>query len=152
MSTCSLPKRSPENALGDATSFFLSQQIFFLGFPYGLHMEAAQANNGYPIPFVKTGIISSFSPVSDGSQIIYCDGYNNPGFSGGPIVTIGQNHEVGIIGVVSAYRHNEDPVLLNGVDTGLRYRANTGLVISYSIKEAVNRAAGVANGIPVGSA
>ncbi|HJV81079.1 trypsin-like peptidase domain-containing protein [Noviherbaspirillum sp.] len=125
----------PIHVLGDSSSYFLSQQIYFLGFPYGMHMEAGLINDGYPVPFVKTGIVSSFSSVSGGSQLIYCDGHNNPGFSGGPIVTVSAKQEVTVIAVVSAYRFNEDPVLLNGVDTGLTYRANTGLVIGYGAKE-----------------
>jgi S1-C subfamily serine protease len=134
---------------GDSPSFFLSQQIYFLGFPYGLHMEGGLINNGYPVPFVKTGIVSSFSTVSGGSQLIYCDGHNNPGFSGGPIVSVSAKHEVTVIAVVSAYRYNEDPVLLNGTDTGLTYRANTGLVIGYNAKELFLQAAVASNGAPI---
>lgn len=132
--------------LGDSASYFLSQQIYFLGFPYGMHMEASLINDGYPVPFVKTGIVSSFSSVSGGSQLIYCDGHNNPGFSGGPIVTVSPTNQVTVIAVVSAYRYNEDPVLLNGADTGLVYRANTGLVIGYAARELYERAKGVQNG------
>lgn len=136
-------------AVGDSAAFFLSQRIFFLGFPYGLHMDASQVNNGYPVPFVKSGIVASFSPVSNGSQLIYCDGHNNPGFSGGPIVVVSDRHEVTVIAVVSGYRFNEDPVLLNGADTGLTYRANTGLVIGFSAKEAFLQAQAVRNGAPI---
>lgn len=132
--------------LGDSASYFLSQQIYFLGYPYGLHTEASQINNGYPVPFVKTGIVASFSPVSGGSQLIYCDGHNNPGFSGGPIVTISAQQQVTVIAVVSAYRYNEDPVLLNGADTGLTYRANTGLVIGYGAKELLMQAKAAKSG------
>jgi S1-C subfamily serine protease len=135
--------------VGDEASLFLSQQIFFLGFPYGLNMEAGQMNNGYPLPFVKTGIVSSFSSVSGGSQLIYCDGHNNPGFSGGPIVTVSANKHVTVIAVVSAYRYNEDPVLLNGVDTGLTYRANTGLVIGYGVKELFLQARAAGDGASI---
>ncbi|NIF29177.1 trypsin-like peptidase domain-containing protein [Pantoea sp. Tr-811] len=132
--------------LGTSASYYLSQQIYFLGFPFGLHMEAAQINNGFPVPFVKTGIISSFSPKSGGSQLIYCDGYNNPGFSGGPIVVITPQNQVFVIGVVSGYRYNEDPVMLNGADTGLTYRANTGLVIGWGIDELVVQARAAKSG------
>ena len=135
--------------LGDSASYSLSQQIFFLGFPYGLHMEAGLINNGYPVPFVKTGIVASFSLVSGGSQLIYCDGHNNPGFSGGPIVTVSAQHLVTVIAVVSAYRHNEDPILLNGADTGLSYRANTGLVIGYGAKELLVQARATQSGAVV---
>lgn len=138
--------------VGGAGSFFLSQQIFFLGFPFGLNMEVGQINNGYPMPFVKTGIVSSFSSVSGGSQLIYCDGHNNPGFSGGPIVTVSARSEVTIIAVVSAYRYNEDPVLLNGVDSGLTYRSNTGLVIGCGVNEALLHARAAADGVAIAGA
>jgi S1-C subfamily serine protease len=121
--------------VGAENQFYLSQQIYFLGFPYGMHMEAGQINDGFPVPFVKTGIVANFSMVSGGSQIIYCDGHNNPGFSGGPIVTVSAKNEVNVVAVVSAYRYNEDPILLNGEETGLTYRANTGLVIGYGARE-----------------
>lgn len=135
--------------IGTSASFSLSQQIYFLGFPYGLHMDAGQVNDNFPVPFVKTGVVSSFSPVAGGSQIIYCDGHNNPGFSGGPIVTVSPNHSVSVIGVVSGYRYNEDRVLLNGADTGLTYQANTGLIIGYGLKEVVAQASSVTTGAPL---
>lgn len=137
--------------LGDSTSYFLSQQIYFLGFPYGMHMEAGLINNGYPVPFVKSGIVSSFSSVSGGSQLIYCDGHNNPGFSGGPIVTVSAKSEVTVIAVVSAYRSNEEPVLLNGINTGLVYRANTGLIIGYGAKELLLQAKASKSGATIAS-
>lgn len=132
--------------LGDSVRFFLSQNIYFLGFPYGLHMDGALINDDYPVAFVKSGIVASFSQVSGGSQIIYCDGHNNPGFSGGPIVTISEKQEIAVIAVVSAYRYSADPILLNGADTGLTYRSNTGLVIGYNIHEAYLRAKALGNG------
>jgi S1-C subfamily serine protease len=135
--------------VGSASSFYLSQQIYFLGFPYGLRADLGTVNNDYPMPFVKTGIVSSFTSAGAGSQIIFCDGHNNPGFSGGPIVTVGKNHQVHVIAVVSGYRYNDDPVLLNGEKTGLTYRANTGLVIGYGLKELVERATSAASGAAI---
>lgn len=138
------PKKqlSPVHAIlvGGASSFFLSQQIYFLGFPYGLRLDLGPANNDFPVPFVKTGIVSGFTSVGSGSQLIFCDGHNNPGFSGGPIITVGRDSQVHVIAVTSGYRHNDDPVLLNGKESGLTYRANTGLVIGYGLKEIVEHA------------
>lgn len=135
--------------VGSASSFYLSQQIFFLGFPYGLRLDIGPVNNDFPAPFVKTGIVSSFTSAGTGSQIVFCDGHNNPGFSGGPIVAVDREQRVHIIAVVSGYRYNDDPVLLNGEKTGLTYRANAGLVIGYGLKEAVEQAAKAANGAPI---
>ena len=147
------PKRqlSPAHPLlvGSAASFYLSQQIYFLGFPYGLRLDLGPVNNDYPLPFVKTGIVSSFTAAGAGSQLIYCDAHNNPGFSGGPIVTVGANNQVHVIGVVSGFRHNDDPVMLNGDATGLTYRANTGLVIGYGLKEAIEQVNNAPSGAPI---
>ena len=33
--------------------YFLSQECFFLGFPFGLKMQGGENNFGFPIPFVK---------------------------------------------------------------------------------------------------
>ena len=60
----------PIKHVGPENNFYLSQQIFFLGFPYGMHMEAGQVNDGFPVPFVKTGIVANFSMLSGGSQIM----------------------------------------------------------------------------------
>lgn len=135
--------------VSEGKGFFLSQQIYFLGFPFGLRMEAGVVNNDFPIPFVKTGIIANFSTMQPGSQLIYCDGHNNPGFSGGPIVTVSANKEVAVIAVVSGYHENDDEVLLNGKSTGLTYSTNTGLVIGYGLGEVLARIAASPTGAPI---
>ena len=65
-------------------SWFHSQTVAFLGFPFGWDSGAESVNNGYPVPFIKAGIISA---KADGPpRRIYVDGHGNPGFSGGPLV------------------------------------------------------------------
>lgn len=62
------------------------QDAYFLGFPYDeFYSPGGKFNDGHPLPFVKRGIFSGFVPEANGS-VMYLDGYNNPGFSGGPIV------------------------------------------------------------------
>lgn len=126
--------------LGNNTSYYLSEQIYFLGFPYGLKAEMGEANNDFPLPFVKTGIISSIEIIQKGSSVIFCDGINNPGFSGGPIVTVSKDQTIKIIGIISGYKHNEDHILINGKDSGLRYKANTGLIVGHGINEIIEEA------------
>jgi hypothetical protein len=60
----------------------MGQDIYFLGFPLGIAMPVGGINEPFPVPFVKRGILSN----ADGTGFIYFDGYNNPGFSGGPVV------------------------------------------------------------------
>ena len=119
------------------------QDVYFLGFPYLDGKEASKINGGFPLPFVKKAIISNAHSVGN-SMIFYLDGHNNPGFSGGPVVfkTPG-NRDFKVAGVISGYRVREDSIYRkNGIkdkksDT-LVYKANTGIILSYGIKCAVD--------------
>jgi hypothetical protein len=62
----------------------LGQQCYFLGFPHGLGMKLAPAER---IALVKRGIVSSImQDADDGLTLFLLDGFNNPGFSGGPVI------------------------------------------------------------------
>jgi len=136
--------------VGPDTTFFLSERVFFLGFPFGMTMNVGAANNGYPVPFVKHGIIASFSQrIGNESRLLFLDGHNNNGFSGGPVVTVSADHRVGVHGVVSAYHFNNEPIMLNGQPSGLTYNANSGLVIAYDLKEALEHIATTPEGAAV---
>lgn len=63
----------------------MGQQIYFLGFPYGLKQNNPTINCGFPLPLVKGGIVSAFTQFN-GAEAILLDGHNNSGFSGGPVV------------------------------------------------------------------
>lgn len=64
----------------------IGQEAFFLGFPYDqFYMPGSAFNDHHPMPFTKRATMSGI--VSEGAgSVLYLDGYNNPGFSGGPIV------------------------------------------------------------------
>ena len=118
-------------------NYFLSQDAYFLGFPFGFEMgdkDSRTHNNDYPIPFVKKCIISAFSrvttPTGSTVQQIYLDGHNNIGFSGGPVIFQGipDKEEMHVFGVVSSYFHDLDP---EKKDLGLR--ENSGLFLCYSM-------------------
>lgn len=116
---------------------FLSQSIFFLGYPFGFSMNGAALNNGYPLPLVKHGIIS-YLPLGKKGPF-YIDGINNPGFSGGPVVRIAENQSPAIIGIISGYESTQEPVLGdNGARTKLSVQTNTGLIVAYSIEYALD--------------
>jgi S1-C subfamily serine protease len=115
---------------------FLSEQVYFLGFPYGLSLPGVLRHDGAPFPFVKHGIVASMG-AAGAVRRLYLDGHNNPGFSGGPIVRRGANGETQIVGVVSGYRPEDEKIVQEGKDTGLRYSSNTGIVIGFSIEYAL---------------
>lgn len=121
--------------------YYLSQECFFLGFPFGLKMDdnEGKMNNGFPLPFVKKAIISSF--ISDTSHMtqIFLDGHNNPGFSGGPVVIAnfeaGSKHKMRIIGIISAYL-NEEKIIKTPLGD-FKNSENSGIVLSYAFDHVV---------------
>ena len=153
-------------------SIYTGQEVYFLGFPYGLlgPVNWKNVSGDYPDPFVKKGFVSSFSKVGEGT-LLMIDGFNNPGFSGGPIVyrDINQVNNLSaplyVAGVISGFRPELLPVMIPqkimaGDDiskveqwrivqlqdgqkailrnTGQVVAANTGIVIGYGIKHAVD--------------
>ena len=62
----------------------LGQQVSFLGFPFGWDGGGEHLNRGYPLPFVKAGIVSMLD--SRDVPYTYLDAHGNRGFSGGPVV------------------------------------------------------------------
>ena len=111
---------------------------------------------------MKHGILSAlyFSPKN--YDILYIDGINNPGFSGGPIVIVDKSSRMQkIIGVVSGYRPQEDMVFRKCkvastkkkdekssneekeieeeqlIETDMIVKSNSGIVKGYSIKTAL---------------
>ncbi len=109
---------------------FLSEDVFFLGFPHGWRMATGAINNGFPLPLVKKGIVAGFG-FTDGTILL--DGHNNPGFSGGPVVSEQLSQQAGmpvIIGVVSGFRCAAEPVIANGQQMALPWKQNTGIMVA----------------------
>lgn len=122
----------------DMGGIILGQEAFFLGFPYGLFGTAGELNSNYPTPFIKRATVSSISVSETGSSIIFLDGHNNPGFSGGPVLFKEKEQgELKVAAVVSGYRFSNEPVYQGQQALPITYRYNTGILISYGIKHAV---------------
>ena len=125
----------------------LGQKVYFLGFPFGLRMEGRPLNYPSPIPFVKSGICSAII-----SPRVFLDAFNNPGFSGGPIVFVDQyTRKLKVCGVVEGFRFQEDKVFRKVpkknkkpgeeddlVETDMVTQSNTGIVIGFNIKSAID--------------
>ena len=78
----------------------LSQDVYFLGFPYDLTNDGGTINRNFPIPLIKKGILSAIQ-VGEVKTLLL-DGHNNPGFSGGPVVcqiVNGRSDELTAIGI-----------------------------------------------------
>lgn len=127
----------------------LAEDIYFLGFPFGLRMEVkTELNAGFPLPLVKKAIVSALG-LTDAPMLL--DGHNNVGFSGGPVVRhSAKNKEQTVIGVVSGYRYDRQRVRDKyGKETPFTYDTNTGIVLVHDIKHALTLVARNSIGIPV---
>jgi hypothetical protein len=128
----------------------LGQQVYFLGYPYGLGTagSVAPAPPGFgEVPFLKSGIISAMDDRDPEANLFYLDGHNNPGFSGGPIVFWhSESGRFRVAGVVRGYRNEALPVLKKKnlddprapAHNDLYTRANSGIVIGYDIRHIVD--------------
>ncbi len=127
------------------------QDLYFLGFPYGLKTEVGPLNRQFPLPLVKKGILSALLPPTDGAEILLIDGHNNHGFSGGPVVysQAGANPQYKVAGVISGYRSHAEPIFHAEQQTPLMYHANTGIVVAYSIRHAIDLIDSNPIGVPV---
>lgn len=117
----------------------LGQDVYFLGYPYGMSLELEPLNGKYPIPLVKKGIVSGCD-VEKNSSLFYIDGHNNPGFSGGPIVfhnLYSKSENPCIAGVISGYRVEYESLLHGDGATGLVSAHNTGIIVAYTILDGV---------------
>ena len=123
---------------------YLGQDLYFLGFPNleDFYYRGEEVNRNFPIPFIKHAILSVYLTEKK-VRILLLDGHNNPGFSGGPVVSRKMNAnnqpEYDVVSIISAYK--EVPVEVLGheeKDTGLKAQTNSGIITSYGIKHALD--------------
>ncbi|MCY3591081.1 MAG: S1C family serine protease [Acidobacteria bacterium] len=79
--------------------YALGQQVMFFGFPFGWQYgDCGGANHGYPLPFVKAGIVSQLTSPG-GARRLFVDAHGNKGFSGGPLVAeiAGNMSAIGVV-------------------------------------------------------
>ena len=120
---------------GDIT---FGQDVYFLGFPYGLATEVGKLNRNFPIPLVKKGILSA---IDRKNRLYLLDGHNNPGFSGGPVILSEagkQANQLSVAGVISGYQSSMEPVYLEDKPTPLQVTYNTGIILTYAIQHVID--------------
>ena len=120
----------PHQLLTTSTDMTLSEDVYFLGFPFGIGF-GANLNSGFLLPLVKKAIVSA---ICLEKGLILLDGHNNPGFSGGPVTRSTTPDQV--IGVVSGYRYDRRSVLDMAENKGpYTYDINTGIVYVYDSEQ-----------------
>jgi S1-C subfamily serine protease len=136
--------------LATAGGIIWGQDVYFLGFPYGWYGDIGEMNRNFPMPFVKKAILSCTFMQNNGVQHFFLDGHNNPGFSGGPVVFKESNkNEFKVAAVISGYRYTNEPIFAGEAQVPLAYRYNTGIIISYGIKHAVDLIESNPIGLPI---
>ncbi len=144
---------SPSHPLEPTTAgIAYGQDVYFLGFPYEMRF-VVKVNNGFPVPFVKQATLSALSSPYEKQRILYLDGHNNPGFSGGPVVFRKSGDlQSGfcVASVISGYREDKKYIVAGdkrgvmSIDIGdgkrkpLEVYLNTGIIISYDIYHAID--------------
>ena len=109
---------------------------YFLGFPLGMKGPGSELTDNYPVPFIKAGLVSCIYKKGEGLNVIYLDGHNNKGFSGGPAVWVNPTKPtiMQIIGTVSHYI-TEPPISTETKESISMYGTNAGLVEVFSIND-----------------
>ena len=90
----------------DTSGPTMGQPLWFLGYPFQLGTTLSPgAHWDGGTPFIKRGTMSAFNGSNPDAIVYYIDGFNNPGFSGGPIIYFSfTKHVYQLLGVVKGFR------------------------------------------------
>lgn len=84
----------------------LGQRTLFLGYPHGLS-NGYPSHHGLPSPLVRNAFFSGVVDINRAPTVIL-DGFNNPGYSGGPVYIASEiAQQVSLFAVISGYRHEK---------------------------------------------
>lgn len=112
------------------------QDVFFLGYPsFNNTLFATQDTDFGILPLVKKAIVSGAKKINN-YFLVFLDGHNNPGFSGGPIVfydTFSKRNA--ILGVISGYYHENKYTINFGSKQTNYVEENSGIIASYTIEQ-----------------
>jgi S1-C subfamily serine protease len=117
----------------------LGQQVWFIGYPFGMISVPAKGSTITELPFMKRGSMSAVDASNPEAVVYYIDGFNNPGFSGGPVLYWEfATHTYKILAVVKGYRNDTAKILINGKQVETNILVNSGILVSYSIQHAID--------------
>jgi hypothetical protein len=143
--------------------------LWFMGFPLGIELPAPKGKGGpvNPPAMIKHAVMSGELEINRRAWKLLLDGYNNPGFSGGPVFERNANNEYKVLAVISGFFPEFEPVtkarpiasrtaasakakaepwriitvggsLKELVDTGEWVPLNSGIAIAYTIYSALD--------------
>ena len=110
----------------------LSEDVYFLGFPFGIGQHVGRFNDYFPLPVLKKATVSSLRAFSQ-DHLILLDGHSNPGFSGGPVVrSINPTQVVGV--VTGSLIRKENVSIYDSSKSPLSYDQDTGIMCVHTSK------------------
>ena len=119
----------------DSKGVFFGQEVYFLGFPHGLHTSAL----GTQIPFIKRATLSAQDRTDPAGTVWYFDGFNNPGFSAGPVVFQDMNDKKWkVAAVVKGYVEETAKAHIGQQDVDTNILVNSGILVGYDIQYALD--------------
>ena len=119
---------------GEDGGVTFGQQVWFIGYPFGLGTDLS----GRLLPFLKRGTMSALDKSNPNAVVFYIDGFNNHGFSGGPIIFWDfKLHRYFILGVVHGFRPENAETDVNGQRVATKVLVNSGILVGYSIEHAM---------------
>ena len=139
ISVMSIPslKNGSDNVIAESANIIYGQDIYFLGFPYGIQSDVGELNSNLPMPLVKKGIVSNFLFESP-RKVLLLDGHNNPGFSGGPVIYRNvYDNSLRIAAIISGFRYEIINAEHQNNVIDIQVKTNTGIIISYGIEAAI---------------
>lgn len=129
-------------------NFAFGQEAYFLGFPYGLFTPTTQGAIAVSKHAYISARVSCAALYPDGDKdevFLLLDGFNNPGFSGGPVVApdlfspFTNVRMLKLVGVIAGYRSENMPLNVNGQTmANASVAANTGIIFATPIEKAVD--------------
>lgn len=138
-------KVTVETSLGTEGKIGIGQQVYFVGYPYGLSTRGGLKQKKVEFAFVKAGVLSAIDARNADKVIYYVDGAANPGFSGGPLV-VENSGKFHVFGVIKGHEAEGLPVVKKAdLDNpkalaykDLHVRGNTGIVVGHSISHIID--------------
>jgi S1-C subfamily serine protease len=112
-------------------SITLGESGFFFGYPHGWHTDF---EGGY-VAFVKRLSLSGLSHPVGHSPFWYLDGFNNPGFSGGPVAFYDyiKGHWA-IVAVISGFQPEAAKKRVGAAYVDTETIVNSGVIVAYPIE------------------
>ena len=130
---------SPNGVQFTSNGLIFGQDVYFLGFPFNYDSLLAKfPGSNSPVPFIKKACFSGM--LNPSPSMLFLDGYNNQGFSGGPVCFKNANDKsFSIAGVISGYRYRGSPVFdaKTHMECPLYVKENTGIIEASDISFAV---------------